>query len=196
MIFCSSQSDELVLSNVDYHHAYANMALNMDDNQNSQSQVPSSQFVSNQLPEPPTSVNLAPSPPGSMNGASINRVGRLGYLLSYAYILLPFVLLAALGFVIDLATRNDLGVQRIVYIPIYIISVVYIIVMIYSSIRIQVRRLHDLNRSGWWILLGLVPLVGFVQFLFLLLAPGTAGPNKFGSVVTDLGFLPILSLKK
>jgi uncharacterized membrane protein YhaH (DUF805 family) len=47
-------------------------------------------------------------------------------------------------------------------------------------IGLLVRRLHDTDRSGWWILLAFVPLANFLLMLYLLLAPGTSGPNRFG----------------
>jgi uncharacterized membrane protein YhaH (DUF805 family) len=43
----------------------------------------------------------------------------------------------------------------------------------------QVRRLHDLDKTGWWSLIGLVPLLGFI-LLFLNCLVGTEGPNRFG----------------
>jgi uncharacterized membrane protein YhaH (DUF805 family) len=39
--------------------------------------------------------------------------------------------------------------------------------------------MHDTDRSGWWLLIGLVPFGGLVTFVFSLL-PGTPGPNRFG----------------
>ena len=46
-------------------------------------------------------------------------------------------------------------------------------------IALTVRRLHDTDRSGWWILLALVPLVSLVLLVFTILE-GTKGPNRFG----------------
>jgi uncharacterized membrane protein YhaH (DUF805 family) len=43
-----------------------------------------------------------------------------------------------------------------------------------------VRRLHDMGRSGRWLLLGLVPVVGLAIAVPLLLVPGSEGPNAFG----------------
>ncbi|AWH52256.1 DUF805 domain-containing protein [Stenotrophomonas sp. ESTM1D_MKCIP4_1] len=42
-----------------------------------------------------------------------------------------------------------------------------------------VRRLHDTDRSGWWLLLGVVPIVSLVLLVFLVL-PSTPGGNRFG----------------
>jgi len=48
------------------------------------------------------------------------------------------------------------------------------------SIAVQVRRFHDQDKSGWFLLLGLVPYVGSLIMLFFMVQPGTAGPNRFG----------------
>jgi uncharacterized membrane protein YhaH (DUF805 family) len=42
------------------------------------------------------------------------------------------------------------------------------------------RRLHDINASGWYLLLSLVPLVNFILGLTLLFKKGTEGPNQYG----------------
>jgi uncharacterized membrane protein YhaH (DUF805 family) len=43
-----------------------------------------------------------------------------------------------------------------------------------------VRRLHDTDRSGWWLLIGFVPLIGAIVLLVFFVSGGTAGPNRFG----------------
>ena len=47
------------------------------------------------------------------------------------------------------------------------------------SLAVSVRRLHDSDRSGWWLLLGLTVIGGLVLLVFYLL-DGTAGPNRHG----------------
>jgi len=49
------------------------------------------------------------------------------------------------------------------------------------SVMWGVQRLHDLDKSGWLYLLMLVPLVNLIFYLYLLFAPGTPGPNRFGN---------------
>ena len=56
---------------------------------------------------------------------------------------------------------------------------VYNLAVFLPSLAICVRRLHDTDRSGWWILLGLIPLVGGIIMLILYLLPGTPGANRF-----------------
>jgi len=43
-----------------------------------------------------------------------------------------------------------------------------------------VRRLHDTDRSGWWWLLALVPIVGWIILLVWNCSRGTRGPNRYG----------------
>ena len=58
--------------------------------------------------------------------------------------------------------------------------VVILVLYIYFLMVITVRRLHDLNRSGWLILLLLLPLVNIFMGLYLLLGSGTQGINNYG----------------
>ena len=48
------------------------------------------------------------------------------------------------------------------------------------NIAIGVRRLHDLDRSGWWLLLSFIPLVGAIILIVWFCSKGTDGPNRFG----------------
>lgn len=49
------------------------------------------------------------------------------------------------------------------------------------SIAVTIRRLHDSDKSGWWILLGLVPLVGVVALIVFGCLPSSSGRNRFGA---------------
>ncbi len=42
------------------------------------------------------------------------------------------------------------------------------------------RRLHDTDRSAWWLLIGLIPLIGAIVLIVFYVLPGTPGPNRFG----------------
>ena len=52
--------------------------------------------------------------------------------------------------------------------------------LLLPSIAVGVRRLHDTDRSGWWLLIGFVPLVGAIILIVFMCQRGTAGPNRFG----------------
>lgn len=48
------------------------------------------------------------------------------------------------------------------------------------GIAVGIRRLHDIDRSGWWTLIVLVPLVGWIVLLVFYCKRGTEGANRFG----------------
>ena len=61
-----------------------------------------------------------------------------------------------------------------------ILSFVLGIFQLAANIMMGVRRLHDLDKSGWWMLLLIVPLVNLFFCLYLLFFKGTEGPNEYG----------------
>jgi uncharacterized membrane protein YhaH (DUF805 family) len=52
--------------------------------------------------------------------------------------------------------------------------------MIIPSISVSVRRLHDTSRSGWWLLIGLIPLIGAIVLLVFVCLDSTPGTNTYG----------------
>ena len=52
--------------------------------------------------------------------------------------------------------------------------------MILPSWAVTVRRLHDTNHSGWWLLIGLVPIVGAIVLLVWMVTDSNAGDNQYG----------------
>jgi uncharacterized membrane protein YhaH (DUF805 family) len=52
--------------------------------------------------------------------------------------------------------------------------------LILPSVAVTARRLHDTNRSGWWILFGFIPIVGGIVLLVFECQDSNPGPNKFG----------------
>ena len=52
--------------------------------------------------------------------------------------------------------------------------------LLWPSLAVQVKRWHDLNKSGWFILFNLIPFGVIVTFFVNALLPGTNGPNRFG----------------
>ena len=57
----------------------------------------------------------------------------------------------------------------------------YCLICFVPGVMLAVRRLHDLNLSGWYYLAFLIPVVGVLFSLYVLFAPGTVGPNKYGA---------------
>ncbi|MES2986324.1 MAG: DUF805 domain-containing protein [Pseudomonadota bacterium] len=61
--------------------------------------------------------------------------------------------------------------------PVLIITALALLI---PGLAVAVRRLHDTDRSGWWLLFNLVPLVGFITIIVFYCLEGTSGPNRFG----------------
>lgn len=67
--------------------------------------------------------------------------------------------------------------------------------IIVPSIAVQVRRFHDQDKSGWFVLLNFIPYIGGLIVLVFMCLEGTRGPNKFGpdpkgAIGTDYGRPP------
>jgi uncharacterized membrane protein YhaH (DUF805 family) len=62
----------------------------------------------------------------------------------------------------------------------FAVAVIYGLAVLVPNLAVTVRRLHDTDKSGWWILVALVPAVGGIILLVLLALDGTPGNNQFG----------------
>ena len=60
------------------------------------------------------------------------------------------------------------------------ISMVYALAVIIPGLAVFVRRLHDIDKSGWWFFIVLIPLVGGLILLLFLVRPGDSGANEYG----------------
>ena len=61
-----------------------------------------------------------------------------------------------------------------------LLSGLYTLAVLLPSIAVTVRRLHDTDRTGWWILLGFIPIIGGIVLLVFYVLEGTRGPNRYG----------------
>lgn len=95
---------------------------------------------------------------------------KIRKLAKSALFTLYFFILAVIAATIDISLGNEevMIVSAIVVIPHYI-----------PSLALSARRLHDIGRSGWWQLLGIIPLVQLV-LLFFWCKPSSPGENRFG----------------
>ena len=62
------------------------------------------------------------------------------------------------------------------------ISMLFSLATLLPSLAVGARRLHDTNRSGWWQLLWLIPVIGWIVMIVFLVQEGEAGDNRFGNV--------------
>jgi uncharacterized membrane protein YhaH (DUF805 family) len=68
--------------------------------------------------------------------------------------------------------------------PLYVIST---FAMFIPGLAVSVRRLHDIERSGWYVLLCLIPIVGLIILIYWMCQPGTSGQNRFGEDPVEAG---------
>ncbi len=63
---------------------------------------------------------------------------------------------------------------------VYVFAGIYGLAMLIPGLAVSVRRLHDVNKSGWMILVSLIPFIGIIWLLVLMIMEGTPGENRFG----------------
>lgn len=60
------------------------------------------------------------------------------------------------------------------------LTLLLILGIIIPSLAVQIRRFHDQDKSGWFVLIGFIPLLGSLIVLVFMCLEGTRGPNRFG----------------
>jgi uncharacterized membrane protein YhaH (DUF805 family) len=60
------------------------------------------------------------------------------------------------------------------------LSLIVSLAILLPNISVSVRRLHDIDRSGWWYLIILIPFIGVLVIIYWAVQPGTSGSNRFG----------------
>lgn len=101
------------------------------------------------------------------------RIGRVTYMKYTAlYLLLSYLLL-----VLFTVSANELGASM----GFGILALLAGIALAWAVLALLAKRNHDLNYSSLWLVLLLIPIVGFIHPIYLCFAPGTKGENKFGA---------------
>jgi uncharacterized membrane protein YhaH (DUF805 family) len=70
----------------------------------------------------------------------------------------------------------------------FLVLVVVALGIIVPSLAVTVRRLHDTGKSGWFILIGLIPFVGGLVLLVFTVMDSTPGPNQYGPNPKEGGY--------
>jgi len=66
-----------------------------------------------------------------------------------------------------------------------IVGGLFSLAVLLPSLAVAARRLHDIDRSGWWQLIGLIPLIGWVLMIYWCVQPG-GDSNRFGPAAEGL----------
>ena len=132
--------------------------------------------------------------PLSMKG----RFGRLSFIAWSAFLYFIFLFGSiALGLSIDIVNISThsldpnwlISLQGLASIGVLVMVLAYV----YFAVVVTVRRLHDMNRSGWWALLFLLPLVNIFVWLYIVFGSGDRGSNQYGPARMTLLWEKILA---
>lgn len=118
------------------------------------------------------------------------RSRRKEYWMFFLFVMIIELILAALLFsqipltdygMMDWPTE---GVGTGFY-ALMVVAFVFGLGTIIPQIAVQVRRFHDQDKSGWFVLLNFIPYVGFLIVLVFMFIEGTRGPNRYGADPKD-----------
>ena len=90
----------------------------------------------------------------------------------YWFWVLFYALVTIVAGVLDVAIAGISGIG--------VIGLIASLVLALPSLAVTVRRFHDIDKSGWWMLVMFIPLVGLIFFLVWMIPKGTTGANRFG----------------
>ncbi len=108
------------------------------------------------------------------------RAGMAWRRLDFSRLLGANALRRLIGIVVALVLALLTNISSI-FLALYLL---YVVAVVLPGIAIAVRRLHDTGKSGWYILLGLIPLVGFIILIVFYVQPSD-GPNEYGAAAED-----------
>ncbi len=101
-----------------------------------------------------------------------NRLNRKRFIIRHAKLwLISFIIGIAAGFILSFLDAQD---------SIRLVGTIVSLPFSIAGIMVNIRRLHDIGKSGWWLLLVFIPFVNLLFVLALFLIKGTDGPNQFG----------------
>jgi uncharacterized membrane protein YhaH (DUF805 family) len=105
------------------------------------------------------------------------RICRKDYWLKF---IVPYLVLYAIVFGIQVALLGNFMDAANPSFQIPWLLLIFVLLMIYPSIAAGIKRVHDRNRSGWFLLLAFVPILNIWLMIELYFLPGTPGDNRFG----------------
>jgi len=108
------------------------------------------------------------------------RARRKEYWMFFLVNLIIAVVLGIFGIAAGLGMFGGVG-GRTIDGAVTGITWLYSLAILIPNIAVGVRRLHDTGRSGWWILISLVPVIGAIILIILYVENGNPGHNKYGS---------------
>lgn len=103
------------------------------------------------------------------------RINRKTFLIRNIVLFLTIAILTLLQFFL-----KDFKTPSLSLIFVHFLLFFCCIFILISQVSLSIRRFHDLNKNGWFILLGIIPIINFFIMIYLYFFKGTVGLNKFG----------------
>ncbi|ACL02503.1 MULTISPECIES: DUF805 domain-containing protein [Desulfatibacillum] len=88
----------------------------------------------------------------------------------WMFVLFNFLIMVGLGII-----ENILGLPGVV-------SGLYSLAVFIPSLAVGFRRIHDIGKSAWWLLIGLVPVIGIIVLIIFFVLPSQPQSNQYGPV--------------
>jgi uncharacterized membrane protein YhaH (DUF805 family) len=82
--------------------------------------------------------------------------------------------------IISIVLASIDSVLEISVLTVGILGLIYSLTVLLPNLAVSVRRLHDTGRSGWWLLIGLIPLIGTIVLIVFFATEGELQPNAYG----------------
>ncbi len=101
------------------------------------------------------------------------RAGRPQYWYFALFNILAYIVLSVVDSVVGTNSLSAGGVG--------LFGGIYSLAVLIPSLAVTVRRLHDTDRSGWWILIGLIPVLGAIVLLVFMIFKSDEGANQYGA---------------
>jgi len=101
----------------------------------------------------------------------------------YWYFVLFNLIFAVAAMVLDKALGTNFSFETAagpMQLPYGYVYVVYALFILLPSLAVLVRRLHDVGKSGWFVLISLIPIVGSIWILILVCTDSIPGKNQYG----------------
>jgi uncharacterized membrane protein YhaH (DUF805 family) len=84
-------------------------------------------------------------------------------------------------FLVNLIISVVLGVLELAVHPFVYLADIFFLAILFPGLALLFRRLHDTGRSGWWWLIGIIPVLGWLALIYLAAQPGDPASNSFGA---------------
>ena len=107
------------------------------------------------------------------------RINRPQYILGMLFLIVLGMISLAFSKYIHNLDSNHL-ISTFTFIILTLIKIAINLLIVAISFSLMIRRLHDLNKSGWYVLIAAIPIICILFGAYLIIFSGTKGPNKYG----------------